>query len=101
MKTMTETTRWAVRVVKLAVQAHGGADNLAPLTKVREQLARVGLTTRLLQDAAIRCAQEAGVVCGAALEGRDGISPEEREASIPQRGCEGRIGYLMVIGGGR
>lgn len=81
--------------VAAAVKKHGGAYNLAPLGKVREHLAGQGITTRAAQDAAIHAARQQGLVGASALEGRQGVTPAELAASIPDAGTSsGRLGFL-------
>jgi hypothetical protein len=64
-----------------AVKAHGGQYNLADLVHVRKALADRGLN-REQQDAVIKHARKAGTVTGSAYEGRQGVSPEQKEAAI-------------------
>ncbi len=82
-----------------AVNLHGRGSNLAPLEKVREHLVSQGLTTRDQQDNAINAARKQNLVSGSGLEGRQGTTPQQREAAITEdKGTqyENRIGYLST-----
>lgn len=92
--TVTPVTVGAARHVADAVKAVAGDTGLAPLHKVREELAKRGITDRAAQDAAIHAARGTHV-SASNLEGRQGISPEERAAAIPEAG--GNLGFLSLI----
>jgi hypothetical protein len=68
-------------IVRTLDQA-GGGHNLVPLTALRQALAEAGVTDRAAQDQAIHQARVAGLITLSALEGRYGLSEEERAAAI-------------------
>lgn len=69
-----------------AVKQHGGKYNRAPMAKVREHLASKGIGDRAAQDIAINRARLKWLVSAAAIEGRHGVTPEERDAAIREDG---------------
>jgi hypothetical protein len=72
-------------------------NNAVPLTRFRKHLADVhGLKGRAAQDAAIIGARKAGKVSLGALEGRHGITAEERQAAIEEESSYGTT-YLGTV----
>lgn len=78
------------------VKQVGGTYNHASLVDVRKALADHGIKDRKEQDQAIQDARKKGMLSASALEGRQGISPEQREAAIKEPGSDHPIGYLSI-----
>ena len=88
-------------LVAEAARLHGGDVNLAPLHKVRQHLAGKGIADRAQQDQAIQAARKAGLVSAQGLEGRHGVTDEEKAAAIHEPGPPGlegsRLGFLTHL----
>ncbi len=72
----------AVNIIHRLAGEHG----LADMVQVRAALAKGGLTDRGHQDALINDLRKKGVLTAAPYEGRNGISPEQQSAQLPEPG---------------
>ena len=84
-----------VQAVVNAVNAHKGQYNQADLVNVRQHLASNGISDRGQQDAAINQARRTAGIAAAGYEGRQGITPAQQAARIPEEGGHG-VGYLAI-----
>ena len=83
-----------LNAVHNAVLKHEGGVNLAKLVHVRHELAAQGMT-REQQDAAIHELRRQNHIQASGLEGRHGITPEERDAAI--REGDNLLGHLLFV----